>query len=259
MGHIRLGQLPRTVKWVTVAGAIAGPDTPVHDVARAIAEAADDHLQQLGRDPSIAYLYWLLTRVTRLAREPDYVAALRAQGVKLRSEPEGLRLLAAICDFARAGLRARGASSGASELAFAAFQATLTRFVMERADTLFGTTSEDIQRALRTLSTPDQFGHLAREYFGSFLSSVFQFVASKETSLHVGPRQRFRDPADAAAFERDLGVYAHQTTLLLRDFAAEWYSKHNWIGDLDEAQARRFVSYAWRKVRTELQREAATR
>jgi hypothetical protein len=94
MGHIRLKQLPATLKWHQVVSLIA-TGAPVADVAKASAEAAEDALQHVRRDPSLAHSFWLLTQIPLAARAPDFAAAAAAVGVKIGADPSLMELVGA--------------------------------------------------------------------------------------------------------------------------------------------------------------------
>lgn len=250
MGHIRLGRLPRTRRWADVIAALGTGD--VVEAGSAIARAADTRLARLGSDPGIAYLYWLLTRLTWHARSDDYLGALRADGIDLGDRIDGLVFLGKLRQVAERGLRQRITPGGLSLIALRAFNEAVARSVQERANTLFGVAGEDVQRGLKELSTERNFARLARSFFTGFMGGLLQFIASKESSNQVGPARAFVDPAAAVEFESALRGYAHQCSRILEDFSGEWYSKHNWLGGIDEGQSARFVAYAFKKLRSEL-------
>jgi hypothetical protein len=250
MGHIRLGHLPRTRRWADVIAALGTGDAA--EAGSAIARAADTRLARLGNDPGIAYLYWLLTRLTWHARSDDFLGALRADGIDLGDRIDGLVFLGRLRQVAERGVRERSTPNGLSFIALRAFNEAIARSVQERANTLFGVSGQDVQRGFKELSTERNFARLARSFFTGFTGDLLQFISSKESSNQVGSTRAFVDPAAAIEFESALHGYAHQCTRILEDFSGEWYSKHNWLGDLDEAQSARFVAYAFKKLRSEL-------
>lgn len=255
MGHIRLGELPRTRKWRDVIASIGDGAAPPHNVALAINKAADDRLRALEGDRALSYLYWLLTRVTWLARTDRFLADLEAEGIRLPERVSGLSFLGQLSDMATREVRRRCTPSVFSELAVRSFKETVGKAIHSRANTLFGTTLEDVRYALKEISTPREFSRVARDFFGGYLDEFFEFIISKEISVHVGWARGFRDAEALAKFEQDLRAYCHQVTRILEDFSGEWYSKHNWLGDINEQQAQRFVAYAITKIRSELGRE----
>src|SRR5579863_7741550 len=86
MGHLRLGRLPKTRRWLAVIDLLdtAPFDTP--HVARAIVEAADPRLSQLAHDPSLVYSFWMLTRIAWASRGTDFVAALGHLGLHVQPD-----------------------------------------------------------------------------------------------------------------------------------------------------------------------------
>lgn len=101
LGHIRLGQLPRVRRWADVLAALGAGGANE-------AGAADTRLARLGSDPGIAYLYWLLTRLTWHARSADNLGALRADGVDLGPQFDGLMFLGKLRQVAERGLHLDG-------------------------------------------------------------------------------------------------------------------------------------------------------
>lgn len=250
MGHIRLGQLPRGHQWKDVIASLASGDATA--TGAAIGRAVDERLAGLKDDPGLAYVYWVLTRVTWLSQRDDFITALRAEGIDVGEDVSGLSFLSRITRVVERGLRERHVANAFATLAQRAVSEALGRAVQERAATLFGASGTDVQRALGDLSTQRNFARLARSFFGNFLGGLLQFVASKESANHVGITRAFVDTQASAHFEGELRAYAHQCARILEDYSGGWYSKHNWLGDIDERQASRFVAYALDKLRSEL-------
>ena len=70
MGHVRLGTLPKTLKWQQVVGLITeGAD--VARIAAASADAAEYGLERASADQAFAHAFWLLTQIPQAARQTD--------------------------------------------------------------------------------------------------------------------------------------------------------------------------------------------
>jgi len=76
MGHLRLGRLPKTLRWQAVVGLLTESPDDVLGIACATGAAANARLRRLGSDPSLVYCFWLLTRLMAASREEDFSAAL---------------------------------------------------------------------------------------------------------------------------------------------------------------------------------------
>ena len=82
MGHIRLGQLPRTRKWRDVAELVAvGAD--VSQVANATIRAADSAFSFVNNDSGYNQAVWLMTQLGLAAGEKDPLKYLRSQGIDI--------------------------------------------------------------------------------------------------------------------------------------------------------------------------------
>ena len=101
MGHLRLGRLPKTLRWQDVVRLLDDSPTDVPAVARATAVAAEDRLRQLARDPSISFSFWLLARVTEAAHRPDFVSALAELGIEAQEGQPTIGFISRVSDRAR--------------------------------------------------------------------------------------------------------------------------------------------------------------
>lgn len=255
MGSIRLGELPHTRQWREVVALFATTRADAPVVAQAIARGAEERLKLLPGNRSVAYLYWVLTRLTWHARGSAFIPDLQRDGIVVSPETDGLRFIAQLSHVAAREAKNRGEPSAFTEIAVRAFRDTVHAAVLDRSQTLFGTSTETVQDAFGQVSTKTEFGRLSRTFFGSIYAGVLQYIASKETSQHVGPGRRFASSSDAHAFEQQLRVYADESAKIVEAYSGEWYSKHNWLRDLTPSRTQLFVTHALTKLRNEVARE----
>src|SRR3712207_1532215 len=104
MGHIRLGRLPKTLRWQGVVRLLDQSPDDVPAVARATVRAAEAHLRELSRDPSLVQCFWLLTRIAAAAREEDFAAATAALGLAPPHADSALAFIAQVHEQVRADL-----------------------------------------------------------------------------------------------------------------------------------------------------------
>ena len=137
MGHNRLGPLPDTAPWRRVVGAIADGDSAA-GVAAATTDAATDGLDKAKADPGLARAVYLLARTALAAREPDFPAALAADGVHVPHDPGLFDLTAAVLTAVHdwyAATRTRRSDLG--EMAALAATEALARCAGDRAGEMF--------------------------------------------------------------------------------------------------------------------------
>ncbi len=257
MGHQRLGRLPKTLRWSEVIALLdISPADPAAIAAR-IMEAADRRFVRLANEPSVAYCFWLLTRVTWASRG-SFLSELNGLGIPAAASDSALTLIAKIADRARLQLGRMPPSGHFGEMAALAMRGALAETVAQQGPSLFGSSSEDVQRAFRAYSRKEMFGELAHHFFANFLSRSLRGFVDRELADHLGPTFPVKNVNGSQEFMAALDLYTRQTARIARDFAGGWYSKHNWEskGDIGRDEARRFVAYALRKLRSELKRGA---
>lgn len=259
MGHIRLGRLPKTDTWNRVVIALGAVEPQASFVASTTAQAADDRLDQLRSDPSLIYCMWLLARIASAARRPDFLEALRDLGLEARGGDSALAFVAKVGARTRAEVERHPESGPFGELATLALLRALTETVGTEGGSLFGSSLEDLERAVRRHTTPTRFGELTARFFGDFTARTLRFYVDKELSFHVGPDHALATIEDSTTFVADLDRFARQSAVIVEKYAADWYSKHDWQsgGAIGREETQVFLKTAVRKLRRELKEPVA--
>jgi hypothetical protein len=254
MGHVHLGMLPRTIRWQRVVSLLeSSPDDPAA-VARATLFAAERRLKDLSNDPSLTLCYWLLVRVAAASREPEFQFAMSRLGIEIPDDGSTLTFIAAISDRVRWETSDYLESGPFAELASLALRRALSETVGTRGRSLFASSLDDLQDAFAAYSTPATFAPVAGRFFADFLGRTLRFYIDRELSNHVGRGRGFADLSESQEFLRGLDTYARESSKIMEQFAADWYSKHRWEDGsaIGREDAARFVSHALTKLRREL-------
>lgn len=143
MGHLRLGDLPRTRKWQQVVGLIDG-GAGAAQIANATISAAERGLNLAAEDSGLVETVWLLTQLPQAARSDDFAGALRQAGLDVGDSPTLMEVVGAFADAVDHRLAESGGRTDLGEMAQMAAVETLNRVIGERAQSLFGTTAEDV-------------------------------------------------------------------------------------------------------------------
>jgi len=255
MGHTRLGNLPKTQKWQEVIG-LLGEGAGSAEIAAATLVASRGGLARASEDPALIHTFWLLTQIPLSARKDSFLADLRLKGLPVSDQATLMEVVGAFADAVDSHVRRSGGRTDLGEMAQLAGTETLTALVSEKANSLFGTTSADTQRALRGFSTERQFGTLARDFFARLARRYLTYFLSRELSNHVGRDQRFRNVNQHSDFLKALDVHCKQASRIVEDFAGEWFSKTNFKGGITPKKASGFIRVAVEKIRDELTRGA---
>ncbi len=256
MGHVRLGRLPKTLRWQIVVSMLDDSPQDVPSLARATVAAAESRLAELSGDPALSHCFWLLTRITAASRQDDFSQALASLGLPAPSDGLALSYIAQLSDQTRNELSPDIESGPFGELASLALRRALSETVGVRGRSLFGSSIEDLQEAFRAHSSPGRFGELARRFFGDYFARTLSYFLEHELSNQVGAGHQLRTIDDSQEFVKALDVYTRESSRIVEEFAAGWYSKHNWEtgGAISLAETRGFIAVALRKLRMELRR-----
>lgn len=257
MGHLRLGTLPKTANWNKLVGLLEENPNDAASVANATLTASRNQLDRLKGDQTIGYCFWLLTRITWSARQSDFLERLQRIGIDVTRASSTFNFISAVSDHARKKCTQYEGSSVFREMAFQALKQTLSETTLDKANSLFGSSIINVQEACRSYSSKKQFGNLSRRFFSSFLKQYLKYFIDKEISNHVGPSNVLLNIGDVNQFGDLLSTYAWQSSRIMEDFAAGWYSKKNWEteGDITQVEAQKFVAVALRKLQMEFGRE----
>lgn len=256
MGHLRLGDLPRTRKWQQVVGLIDG-GAGAAQIANATITAAEKGLNLAAEDNGLVETIWLLTQIPLAARSDNFAVALRSAGLDVSDAPSLLEVVGAFSDAVDQRLARSGGRTDLGEMAQMAAAETISKVIGPRTQSLFGTTAEDIQRAFSRLATNRQFSIFARDFFTRLTERCLDYFLSRAFAHHVGEQRRFTTLAQHAEFSRALKQHCYEASRIVEDFSGGWFSKTNWEkGGISRTEAAGFAHVAMEKMCSEL-REGA--
>jgi hypothetical protein len=249
MGHIRLGDLPRTRKWRQVVALLESGES-IERISAATLDAAKRGLEEAARDPILIQSFWLLTQLPLYARRPDFAEELRSIGIDVPNDPGLFDLVGAITDSVDAHIRQRGGRSDLGEMAQMGLVEVLTATLGNRAPGLFGSTPDDIQVALGQLSTAKNFSGLARDFFARLSEKYLTYFLSRALS------NQYKNVEANREFREALSVHCRQASKIVEKFAGGWYSKSNYEGEITPRKAAGFIHVALTKLRAEFEKGA---
>jgi hypothetical protein len=192
--------------------------------------------------------------VPTAAKSEQFVDTLRRVGILVGPSPSLPDICGALIEAVDRQARSAPGRTDLGELAQLSAVESLNAVASREMPGLFGPTysAEDTRIALRDLATPTRFGVLARDFFARLTRRYLDYYLSRELPKHIG--LRFPSLADYNDFDVALDVHCRQTSLIVRDFSAEWFSKHTFEGGIDPRKAGSFVHHAFKKIRDELAR-----
>lgn len=259
MGHNRLGRNPKSGRWLAVAARLGSSPNQTQQIAATTLAASEARLRRLANDPVLSHSVWLLGRLAEAARTDSFQDALRAIGVDPSGVNSAVGLVARVGEHMQRFADDHPESAIFGDVAGLALRSTLSHAVGSSARGLFGASLTDVQAVLRPLATERRFGELGERFFGEFLSRTLSSFVDREAANVTRADGSFASPADLQALTDAIRLHAYQSARIVREFAGEWFSKHDWESQhqLGDEETARFVGHALRKLRSELKREAA--
>ena len=253
MGHIRLGRLPRTRKWIQVLDLIGG-GAGAPEVAASTMEASQGGLAKAAKDPGLVHTVWLLTQVPLAARSKDFVAGLRQLGLEVSNAPSLLEVVGAFTDAVDAHLRRSGGRTDLGEMAQMAAAETLTHLGTLKTTACSVQPRPMSSRAFKSFSASRQFSTLGREFFSRLSKKYLTYFLSRELSNFVDGKSdsRFQNIDKHAEFNEALDLHCRQASRIVEEFCGGWFSKTNFEGGITPEKAAGFVHVALKKIRAEL-------
>lgn len=251
MGHIRVGELPKTRRWSQVVALIDDADAPVSDVAAAIVRAAEDAYRAAGVDPGLVESLRSIAVVADASRQEDFAGALRAAGFAIQGDEDAVRLLRVLLRDTELRFGPTGQRTVFTELALSALQDSLSESISSQTGSLFLTGLDDAQAAYRTFSTERGFATLAHKFFARLLSRSLRYFTDQAAPNRLGSG-RLGSEEDLRSFNNAIDRYGREAARIVEEYAGAWYSKRRWLGDIDRTEG--LAAVAMRKVADELAR-----
>lgn len=256
MGHIRLGRLPRTLKWKQVIQALVDSSSSLPEIVKLTSLASEKVLTNSKYIDGLSHCYWLFTNIAQASRQGDFVQNLNRLGINISSNDSGIKVLKQIFDSASSSLRSNGNISVLDQIAVDSFKNAIHNTISDESTSLFGCDIDSIQRAFKKYSTSTQVAHLGREYFSQYMFNSFSFTLEKELANSLSSDGRFQNSNDIQNFNGKLKQYCWDVSKIVEEFSGGWYGKHSFEGDIaDKKKTKDFTNYAITKLLSEVQRE----
>lgn len=258
MGHIRLGNLPRTRKWQQVVALIEG-GAGTAQIANATITAAEKGLKLAAEDKGLVETIWLLTQLPLAARSDNFAQALQSAGLNVSDSPSLMEVIGAFSDAIDKKLANNGGRTDLGEMAQMAASETMAEVIGSRTQSLFGTTPDDVKNAFSKLATNKQFSTFAKDFFSRLTNKCLDYFVSRAVAHHVGEGRRFRTLAQQGEFTKALGTHSREASKIVEDFSGGWFSKTTWEKKgISRQDAAGFAHVAMKKIVAELKEGART-
>src|SRR5262245_9375237 len=147
MGHIRLGRLHTSKKWLQIV-ALLERNATVDAVAAQAANAAEEDLAAGATDPGFIRTCWLLAQIPLAARGPNFADALRDVGLEVGPLPDLFEISSAFSETVDRFVEGTRGHTDFGEMAQLAAAESISAVASRYLPSLFGASADDTQRAI---------------------------------------------------------------------------------------------------------------
>jgi hypothetical protein len=260
MGHLRLPPPPTTKRWQQVVALLEEDQLRIAEIAQAVERAADRSLSLAVNDPTFVEALWILLTVPTAMREKNPSPALGELGIHVPADPTLTEVMAGFGDaIDRLRLRATRGVTDFGLLACNAARSALLDMTADFEPQLWQATAEDRRATIATFASTERFGELAQRFFTNVLEGHLHYFLDREIPRQISRGGRFKSVGDTRAFEAAVRQHCRETTLIMRAYACGWLGANRYHRNIDltRKHVAAFASYAFKKVRRELNRRSA--
>jgi hypothetical protein len=249
---VRVKRLPKRYGWAQVIELLDLPSSTSDQVVAAAAEAARRALTEARSVTSLARCYGLFLQLTDGARRDGLVPTLARLGVEGVGGASAAAVIAAIDRRATELVESDGRGGALDAISLATFRAVFLESIAGQSISLFGSTAETVEKALRDLGKTKTVAHLGRQFFSEFTWRALDYALARQTLITAGTGGPLDSDQARTAFQTRLRSYCWDLSKIVEDYSGGWYSKHAWQQALDVEDVRKFTQYALTKLLSEL-------
>jgi len=263
MGHTRLGEIPKSRKWKDVVALMTNAEIvssnpffrdEVEIIALKTLDAAETGIDKALNDVGLQYAFYLLTQLALSSREENWEEKLSTHQIDVSNLNSTFELISEIQISIDDYIFENGRATDISEMAQQSVGETISKLVEPKANTLFGSGKEEIQSAIKSLSTKKGFADLGQKFFGHFMTHYLNFFLSRVTASQIGTG-KMRSVEDVSKFNQVLQTHCEQTARIVRDYCGEWYSKTEYMKGINIQNTSDFMTVALKKLKSELKKQ----
>lgn len=257
MGHIRMGILPKSRKWIEISEMIVGmytSETEIEDIAQKTIENVRYQFRNIEQDNGVIRAFQFLVCIAFASRDEKPKEKMFNFGIDLSEELTPFSFAKAVNDYVAADLDSCEYGKIAQQ---AAGDAISTWYNENQTPnpSLFASLDDPFQ-VWRKAGIGAGFCELSRLFFSNFTQRYLNYYLERVVSSTLSSVEQSNDFGQQLEKHVDtISLHAFETAKIAQSYAAGWFNNQIKNDFPSENEIKRFLSRAFGKIRDELQRE----
>lgn len=256
MGHERVGYIPKTQRWKEIVSGIGGftanPES-ISDIALKTTQNVRTRFDNIEQDKGVFGAFKYLILLSYATKLDNSIEFLDQNHINVGDS----------FDLFDLGINAKQFIEECQESK--EYSAIATQSLMETIATWFQN-NDTGQKSLfesknplekwRKASSGEGFCELSRLFFSSFTKRYLKYFLEREAAWYlknVDQRVKFNEKLEN--YIDDISKHAFETSKITQSFSAAWYNKHVMEKIPGDKRIQGFISFAFKKINSELLRE----
>lgn len=257
MGHERLGFLPKTKRWQSIVNDLvkfSENKVNVSSLANKTLSNVRKRFQNVANDDGVNAAFSYIVSFSYAAKSANPDAVLMGIGVKSSIDSPPFQIAKDLNQW----VNERAGSREYAELAKAAALDAISGWnskIKSGYDDLFGKAISESE-VWRKASEGSGFCEISRMFFAKFTERYIGYFLEREASAKLtNPVDRDRLHWELHYHINELSRHAFESAKITQSFAAGWFNKHTKESLPTDRQVKKFLLYAFDKMREELRRQ----
>lgn len=257
MGHERVGKLPKTEKWRSIVNSIGnytdGGDTIV-DIAAQTTKNVRHRFQNIENDEGVFAAFKYILILTYSARSKDTFERLIENGISLPKNFSLYDLASSIQEYINNSTQSKEYSAFATQSVIE----TVSEWARKNESNqsiLFDSNDKGLE-LWHKASNGAGFCELSRLFFSKFTERYLKYFLEREAAASIDSLyERTQFNRNLENHLERISNHAFETSKITQSFAAGWYNKEVKYGLPPDKKIQGFLSFAFKKINSELIRE----
>ncbi|MVT09515.1 hypothetical protein [Chitinophaga tropicalis] len=257
MGHERIGTLPKSERWRGIVNSIsnyAHTDNTIVDIAAQTTKNVRYRFQNIEDDGGVFAAFKYVLTLAFAAKSEDAFAKLAQQGIELPKDFSLYDLALSIQSYVAQNAESKEYSAFATQ----SMLETIGQWAKhnETSQTVLFDSNDKGLELWQKAANGAGFCELSRLFFAKFTERYLKYFLEREAAASINSLyERTQFNKNLEQHVERISKHAFETSKIVQSFAAAWFNKEVKAKLPTDRKIQGFLSFAFKKINSELVRE----